>query len=206
VSIPCKICQKKRAKRHCPGLREDICPACCGAERENSIDCPFDCEYLREARQHEQAAALAAEDLPNRDIRVTEDFLREHDSLVLWLTMGLARAMETGKAVDSDAREALDALIRTYRTLESGLIYETKPQNPYAARIQDELKQSIEELRKRLQQEVGMQTLRDSEILAVLVFLQRLEFTRNNGRRRGRAFLDFLRASFPTPAEAAVQP
>ena len=51
-----------------------------------------------------------------------------------------------------------------------------------------------------LAEEAGMQTLRDTDVLATLVFLQRLEIQHNNGRRRGRAFFDFLRTYFPEPA------
>jgi hypothetical protein len=36
-------------------------------------------------------------------------------------------------AVDSDVRDALESLIRTYRTLQSGLYYETRPTNLIAA-------------------------------------------------------------------------
>jgi len=103
-----------------------------------------------------------------------------------------------------DAREGLESLIKTYRTLESGLIYETRPPNPYAAEIQEALKQTVDELRKRLAENSGMQTLRDADVLGALVFLQRLELQHNNGRRRGRAFVDFLRAYFPAQTQPAV--
>jgi hypothetical protein len=204
VSVPCKLCERRRAKRHCPGIGGDICPSCCGAERENTIDCPLDCEHLREARLHERAAPLEAEQAPNNDIRLSEDFIREQEALILWLSASLSRAMEREKAVDSDAREALDALIQTYRTLESGLIYETRPQNPYAAGIQEALKTAIEEMRKELAAETGLHTLRDKDILGVLVFLQRVGMRHNNGRRRGRAFLDFLRTYFHAEARSGV--
>lgn len=206
MNIPCKICQKKRARRHCPGVGGDICPVCCGVERENSIDCPLDCEHLQAARLHEQPAPLDPETLPNKDVRISEDFIRDHEELVVWLTLALQQAMEKEHAVDSDAREALQALIRTYRTLQSGLIYETRPQNPFAAAIQGALKQSIDDLRKHLAEESGMQTLRDAEILGTLVFLERLDLQYNNGRRRSRAFFDFLRRHFPAQAENSLTP
>jgi hypothetical protein len=120
--------------------------------------------------------------------------------VITFLTLALAGAMEKERAVDFDAREALDALIRTYRTLESGLIYETKPQNPYAAAIQQAMQESVAELRTELEKETGMHSLRDAEVLGTLVFLQRLELQHNNGRRRGRAFFDFLRSYFPNSA------
>lgn len=200
MNTPCKLCEKKRARRQCPGVGGDICPACCGTERENTIDCPLDCEHLREARRHERPAEIRTEDFPNPDVPVSEQFLRDHEQTVVWLTLALKRAMEKGAAVDLDAREALDAAIRTYRTLQSGLIYETRPQNPCAAAIQQRLQESIEELRKELAAETGMHTLRDAEVLGTLVFLQRLELQQSNGRRRGRAFLGFLHDHFPEPA------
>ncbi len=209
MNAPCKLCEKKRARRHCPGLAGDICPSCCGAERENTIDCPSACEYLQEARLRERPAPPAEDTLPNRDIRVSEDFLREKEPVVVWISEALARAMEKEKAVDRDAREALDALIRTYRTMQSGLIYETRPANPYAAALQDALKNAVEQLREQIAQASGMLTLRDADILGVLVFLERIEFQYANGRRRGRAFYDFLNSHFPeappAPLNATVE-
>jgi hypothetical protein len=205
LSISCQICEKKRARRYCPGVRGEICPVCCATERENSIDCPLDCEHLRAARQHEQLAPIQAADLPNQDIRLSEDFLREHEVIVVWLTVALARAMEKERAVDLDAREALQTLIRTYRTRDSGLIYESRPQNPYAAAIQAALTESIGELGKRMTEETGMHTLRDAEVLGTLVFLERLELQHNNGRRRGRAFFDFLQRHFPAQPALSVE-
>ncbi len=205
MSIPCKLCERKRARRHCPGVGGEICPVCCGTGRENTIDCPLDCEHLQEARQYERPAVPGAGDVPNQDIRVSEQFIQDHQDELTWLTLALARAMEAGKAVDLDAREALDALIRTYRTLEAGLIYETRPQNPYAAAIQQALQQSIEALRKQMAEESGMHRLRDADVLGTLVFLQRLEMQHNNGRRRGRAFLDFLRSYFPAPSPVSLK-
>jgi hypothetical protein len=205
VNTPCQLCKKKRARRHCPGVGGEICPVCCGIERENTIDCPLECEHLQEARRRERPASLNVGDIPNKDIRVTDQFLTEHEAEVVWLALALARAMEAGKAVDLDTREALDALIRTYRTLESGLIYETRPQNLYAAAIQEALQQSVEDLRKHIAEETGMNRLRDADVLGALVFLQRLEMQHNNGRRRGRAFFDFLRSSFPAPSAVSVE-
>jgi len=203
VNIPCKLCEKRRARRHCPGTDGEICPQCCGSERENTIHCPASCEYLREGRFHEQPPPVPEDQIPNKDIRISEQFLREREELVLTLALALKRAMESGDAVDFDAREALEAQIRTYRTLQSGLIYETRPANPYAAAIQQGLQSAVEELREELEEQQCMHTMRDTDVLGVLVFLQRLEMQYNNGRRRGKAFRDFLTGYLPEPPEAS---
>lgn len=203
MNIPCKLCEKRRARRHCPGTDGEICPQCCGSARENTIACPSTCEYLKEARFHEQPQPIDESQIPNQDVRLSESFLRENEALLFTLALALKRAMDTGDAVDFDAREALEAQIRTYRTLESGLIYETRPANPYAAAIQQSLQSAVDELRQGLAQQQGTHTLRDVTVLGVLVFLQRLEMQYNNGRRRGKAFRDFLAGYLPEPAGSA---
>jgi hypothetical protein len=207
VSALCKLCEIKRAKRFCPGADGEICPACCGRERESTIACPLDCEFLREARLHERPVQLDERTLPNADIRLTEKFVREQEPIIMYLCVGVAVAMHKNNAVDADAREALEALIRTYRTLESGLIYETRTPNPYAAGIQEELKKSVDELRKMLAEKRGMGTLRDADILGCLAFLQRLELQHSNGRPKSRAFLHFLASAFPAqpPGEVSAE-
>ena len=53
--MACAICETRRPRRFCPGVRGDICSICCGTEREVTVDCPLDCEYLQEARRHDKA-------------------------------------------------------------------------------------------------------------------------------------------------------
>ena len=203
MSASCKLCEKKRAKRYCPGSEGEICPSCCGSERENSIDCPSSCVFLQEARLHERPAPLLEGSVPNLDIELTENFIERHEPLILFLCVHIRLGMEKAGATDADAREALEGMIRTYRTLQSGLLYEAATPNPYAAAIQDEIRAGIQDLRKLMLEKQGSDTLRDADILGCLTFVQRLELQRNNGRRKGRAFLDFLRAQFPVKPAAA---
>lgn len=204
--MSCAICHTRRPRRFCPGVRGDICTMCCGTEREVTVDCPLDCVYLREAHQHEKIEPVDPHDFPNQDVRVTEEFLREHEPLLLFLARTvLDAALATPGAVDFDVREALEALIRTYRTLESGVYYETRPDNPIAANIGRLVQTGIAELRKKETEDSGMAHTRDADIFGLLVFLQRLELDNNNGRKRGRAYLDFLRGFFPDQAVETAQ-
>jgi hypothetical protein len=203
-AMKCQICEIRKARRHCPGVHGEICSICCGNEREVSISCPLDCPYLREARQHEKPPEVSVEDVPNRDVQVTEEFLNEHEPLFLFLSSRLLdAAFASAGAVDSDVREALQSLIRTYRTLQSGLYYETRPNNLIAAGIHQRVQEATEELRKELAAK-NATPVRDAEILGTLVFLERVELHQNNGRPRGRAFIDYLRAYFPAAQESAA--
>jgi hypothetical protein len=169
-----------------------------------TVNCPLDCPYLMEARQHEKPPVAAEGTIPNQDVRITEEFLRDHEPLLIFLGAKLLEAaVETAGAVDSDVQEALESLIRTYRTLESGLYYETRPNNLLAAAIHQKSQDAVQELRKELS-EKGSTQIRDAEILGVLVFLERVGLHQKNGRPRGRAFIDYLRAFFPQKQAGAA--
>jgi hypothetical protein len=121
----CPLCQRRAPRRHCPALEKTICAPCCGEQREQTVRCPFDCTYLREARTHEKLAVLDTRALPNADIEVTERFLEEQERLVLMLGRLLRLAtLRSEGAVDGDVRDALAALTATARTAVSGLVYE----------------------------------------------------------------------------------
>jgi hypothetical protein len=199
--MKCKICDTRKPRRYCPGVNAEICSICCGNEREVTISCPLDCPYLVEARLHEKPRVLNPDEVPNQDVPVTEQFLREHETLLVFLGSRLVEVSLTAAgAVDSDVREALQSLIRTYRTLQSGLYYETLPANLIAAGIHRRMQEAVEGLRKELA-EKNATPIRDAEILGTLVFLERVELHQNNGRPRSRAFLDYLRAYFPQNQE-----
>jgi hypothetical protein len=201
--MKCKICEVRKPRRYCPGVRADICAPCCGNEREVTVDCPLDCEYLREGRLHEKRPDINPADFPNQDIRVTEKFLREQEPLLIFIGSKLLEAaLETPGAVDGDVRDAMESLIRTYRTLETGLYYETRPTSPVAGNVHARLQEAIQELRKKLSEQ-GTAAVRDADVLGIVVFLERLQMQNNNGRKRGRAFIDYLRTHFPEVEKSA---
>jgi hypothetical protein len=170
-----------------------------------TVDCPFECPFLQESRGREKRPIMNPDEFPNQDIRVTDRFLSEREPLLIFIASVVSSAAMQVRAIDNDMREALDALIRTFRTLQSGLVYESIPPNPLAAHIFREIRSNVEAFRERIAQEHGVHTIRDTDVLGILVFLQRLELQHNNGRRKGRAFLQFLLEYFPVqPPEGAA--
>jgi len=191
--VNCVICEIRKPRRECPGVHGAICTICCGAGREQTIDCPLDCIYLRDAHQHEKLPALDPKALPNQDIKVTEEFLLDNEVLMAYLSVSILEgALKRPGATDWDTREALESLVSTYRALQAGLYSDTRPVNVYAAEIVTHVQTKISEVRERETRSRGTTSVRDSAVLKVLAFLQRLEYSHNNGRRRSRAFIDFL--------------
>lgn len=201
----CKICHSRRAKRACPAVGGDICTVCCGTEREVSLTCPLDCEYLREAHRHEKTVPVPETDLAYPEVTVTEEFVTTHQELVLFAVSALLEgAFRTPGAYDSDVLEALAGLVQTHRTLDSGLIYESYSPNPVAASIQRSFSSSLAEYENVRREREALSPLRNSDVVTTLVFLQRVGVRNLNGRPRGRMFMDLLRQM--TPATPAPEP
>lgn len=198
IQVVCKICEKRRARRACPAVQGDICTLCCGTEREVSLGCPLDCEYLQEAHQHEKPVSITEDQISYPDVKVTEEFIREHEELMLFSVYSLVQAaLKTAGAIDADVMAALEALIQTQRTLQSGLVYETRAENTIAAAVQRAFTSSLADYQKLREEREGLSAFRNSDVLSVLVFLHRLGQQNQNGRPRGRMYLDLLRQMTP---------
>ena len=98
--------------------------------------------------------------------------------------------------VDTDVLAALQTLAETYRTQASGIIYE-KPLDYALQRALYDLKAAIADFREKEAQRVGMTTVRDSDVRDALIFLTQLCAVHENGRPKGRAYLDLIRQQFP---------
>jgi len=196
----CPLCVSRPPRRSCPALHQEICAVCCGTGREQTIDCPLDCEFLRDARMHEKLPPLDPKSIPNTDIEISDNYLHEHRPIAVLLgQLLLIASVETAGVVDNDVRDAIEALIKTYRTAQSGLIYETRPDNAIAARVADRFRADLQKFMEDAAKRVPGHTIRDKEILGMLVFWQRMEYQRNNGRRKSRAFIESLYALLPPP-------
>ena len=207
----CAICGVRKPKRSCPGVQGEICSICCGTEREQSVDCPLECDYLHEAHQHEKPPKLDPTTIPNMDVRVNDSFLEENEAILILIGNAvLIGAVQTQGITDYDIREALESVIQSWRAAQSGLVYEAVPQNLYAAAIHQSVQTRVADMRKHETESTGLATtVSDAKVLGILVFLQRLEYANNNGRKRSRAFLDFLTRFYIPPnedSETIVEP
>lgn len=150
----------------------------------------MDCEHLIESRGYGKPVQDPSIEL-YPDVEVPERFAHENQGLVQLIGTGTAvAAIQCKGAVDRDIREALDSLVRSYRTRESsGLIYDDRPANAFAERIRKGLQQTISDMMEKLREQDVPFKVRDADILRVLVLLLRVAAACNNGRTRGRAFL-----------------
>jgi len=202
ASKMCAICGKRKAKRECPGVRGSICAICCGTEREVSIDCPLDCSYLRESRRYE-AAKVPLGEMPFPDVGVGDSFLTEREHFIGRIAYHLLRyAVENPKTTDRDVLGAMEKLVRTYQTLASGIYYESLPEEPSQIGLFRDLKTFLDELQEEERKRQVLGGLKEDDVIRSLVFLSRVAAMHSNQRPRGKAFIDFLRQSYPEAAAA----
>jgi hypothetical protein len=187
-----------------------ICPQCCGEQREVTLDCPLDCPYLQQARAHEKPRP--ADQLDSSalflEIEVSDQFMYNHEHLLMGLTYALAKAARVDHNLnDRDLISALSALAtRFHRLVNSGLHYEQPLTSVPQQRVTAEVETMLKEYREAEQKHVGYSTLRDSDVLKALVFLVRLAYGRTSGRPKSRAFVEFLFAQFPEKQSAVLTP
>jgi hypothetical protein len=206
--MSCPICEKRPPKRFCPAKGEKICALCCGQHREITIDCPHDCPHLLAARrwEAEHPKPIAREDFPYPDVEFSPQFIYERWPVVAGIAgtiLGLAA--EDKELNDAAALAALESLAETYRTLGAGIYYERPPALPVAHELYARIVKFLEDYRKSEAERSAFSALKDSDLFLLILFHLRMGKQRGNGRSRSRAFLDFLRITFPISPAAAKE-
>ena len=208
--MSCAICEKRKEKRFCLAMHGRICPQCCGEQREVTLDCPRECIYLQQAREHEKPRSL--EDLDRSllfpQIEIPEQFIYEHEHLVVGLSYALFKSVVGDSSLhDNDLIAALSSVISSYQTLvNSGLVYETPSTSPSRQAVAAEVQTMVKEYREAEQKHLGYSRLKDGDVLRALAFILRMAYGRTSGRAKSRAFVDFLYTQFPEKALAAGVP
>jgi hypothetical protein len=201
--LNCPICEKRKSARFCPAKGEKICAVCCGTEREVTISCPPDCAYLVVAHRYEdQHQRTLPEDTPFLEERIPQDILHTHQQLMAALAFQTAKfASIQSTTADPDVAASLAALAATYKTLQSGLLYEKIPDIPVQRDLYLALSQFLTEIKQKAAESGNSAALKDAAIFQVIVFLYRMGLLRSNGRPRSRRFIEFLRRQFPQAEE-----
>jgi hypothetical protein len=201
--LSCPICEKRKEGRFCPAKGEKICAVCCGTEREITIDCPSDCAYLASAHRYEDQHKRAIPvDTPFLEERLPEGTLHVHQPLMAALAFTIAKTcMSQPTATDPDVLAALRSLAETYKTLISGIYYEKIPGIPVQREIYTALTALLDDLKQKQAAAGTLETLKNSDIFYVTIFLFRMGLLRGNGRSRSRRFIEFLRGQFPQADE-----
>ena len=198
--MSCAICSTRKEKRFCLAVHGRIYPQCCGEQRELTLDCPSECPYLQQARQHQKPRPL--EEAPPEEvfhqIELSDEFLHHREPVVSGILHSIGRlARGDRNLTDREVIAALANLAKSYQTLVgSGLVYEQVSPSLAQQALIEAVRQLLEEFRQLEREHLGHTTLRDAEVLKVLVLVLRLAHIHTSGRPRSRGFLDFVHQQF----------
>jgi hypothetical protein len=208
--LACAICEIRKEKRFCPAIHGRICAQCCGEQREVTLDCPSDCPYLQQAREHEKPRPAEQFDAASLflQIEVSDQFTYEREHLLMGLSYALLKASQADRTLnDRDLIATLSAMSTNYeRLVNSGLHYEQPLTSGAQHAVAAQIEQMMKQYREAEQKQLGYSTLKDPDVLKALVFLLRLAHGRTSGRPKSRAFIDFLTQQFPEAKSAIVSP
>lgn len=198
--MSCAICSNRKEKRFCLAVHGRICPQCCGEQRERTLDCPSECPYLQQARQHEKPRQL--EDAPPEEVfpkvELSDQFLQAREPVISGVLQTIGKLSRRDRSLnDREVIAALVNLAKSYQTLVgSGLIYEQVPPSLAQQALIEAVRRLLQEFRELEREHLGHTTLKDADVLKVLVLALRLAHIHTSGRPRSRAFLDFLHDRF----------
>ena len=152
--MTCPLCSTRPAKRRCPALQQDICPACCGAKRLVEIRCPDDCGYLASARRHPAAAVQRQHELDVALLLPAMAGFTDRQSRFFFLFQSIAirhPSEALRPLVDVDVAEAASATAATLETASRGVIYEQAPPTPNAQELAGAFGRAFEEIVQQVQ-------------------------------------------------------
>ena len=195
MSTPCPLCEGRKAKRFCPAKSTQICPVCCGEKRESEITCPADCVYLQTGREYETERLARRSPSLARTPRLWEPaFLQRYYGITLsiWNILSEQRGRMV-EIVDQDLQLALEGLLKTYRTLESGIYYDHAPASYSAKSIYEAVKAYLDKTHSSLDESVPR--LKVSEILDCLQLQKELFDAISLPRPKSRAYLDHIQSN-----------
>ena len=198
--MSCAICSDRKEKRFCLAVHGRICPQCCGEQRERTLDCPSECPYLQQARQQEKPRHL--EDAPPEEVfpkvELSDQFLQAREPVISGILHTIGKLSRRDRSLnDREVIAALVNLAKSYQTLVgSGLIYEQVPPSLAQQALIEAVRRLLQEFRELEREHLGYTTLKDAEVLKVLVLALRLAHIHTSGRPLSRAFLDFLHDRF----------
>ena len=144
-----------------------------------------------ESREHEKPQPLDRN--LHADLFPTGEFVDGNQELFGILSVSLFTSVpDLEKCIDRDLHDCLEGAIAHWRTRAAGLEPAAdKPENPIAAAILERFLERIDLFQKHREEE-GQRTIANADILSMLVFLRLYGKSRDNGRSRGRSFLQFI--------------
>jgi hypothetical protein len=201
--MKCSLCNQRKGRRSCPAKQATICAQCCGEKRVLEIACPESCEYLKIGRSHEanqMGARHYRVDNPVEQAKRSR-ILADFEPVIADLQTLIAIERKSSRDLaDADVAEALNCLLKTLRTEDRGVIYETTATNLRADALRRQLGDLIESY--RYPEESDRQRIHLKDAIECLEVLQAVVASHMEAGSASLSFVDFLVRHLPQRADA----
>jgi hypothetical protein len=203
--MKCPICDQRKAKRSCPAKNAQLCAQCCGEKRILEINCPETCEYLQTGRKREgEEHAKILHLLSPQDLQKYRHVLMSHQDILARIEYAIGRErILSHDLMDKDVAEAVAILLKTYKTEDNGILYETVSENLRVEPVRRELRSVIEKMRNpegnKNQGIIAAEKLHLplDAIIECLEFIQAVMTAYQEKRSSGRDYVDLLARMIP---------
>ncbi len=196
----CAKCSKQPARRECAALGERICAPCCARLRMLVLACPERCPYLQDARRTtgERRMEQLLAHLSAQGKGSWVDVLAHMGGLLTLLEGAIVdvQRQRFRDLTDEEVLAGIENAIRTYETLERGIIYEHRSESPRIQAVTESLVKTLE----RVEEDVARRgaRIRKSEELACLrVLAESVRLMRDE--REAQAYLRVATLFQPYP-------
>ncbi len=200
--MKCILCDQRKGRRFCPAKNATICTQCCGEKRIVEVDCPETCAYLKIGRSYERDHVGARYFQPDNPIEQEKmsRVLRDFEPVMVDVQTLIAIERKSSKdLVDAEVAEALDCLLKTLRTEERGVIYETTSNNLRVESLRRQIGAIIQSY--RYPQESDRPRLHLKGALECLEVIRAVIARHMEAGSSSRSFVDFLVRHLPRKAE-----
>lgn len=201
----CPICRTRKAKRLCPVKKQDICAICCAEKRMIELACPESCLYLRDARQAAGARRtpkllqyLAAND----KVHLFDAFDR-FNAVIAMLERAIVKVQryQFRDLTDEEVLAGVENAIKTYETLDRGIIYEHASESPRIRAVTRALLDEMERMKKTLQEQQRSDLIKTRDFLACLEFIRETIRFEREWDQDARSWLRYAALYQPYPEE-----
>lgn len=155
----CVQCRQREGKRFCPPLRAQICSVCCATHRMMTIACVEECPYLRDARETmgKRLAHILANALIAADRREWIEDIERLSPLMHIIEQAIVqvRRAHYPDLSDAEAVSALELALRTYETLQRGIIYEHRSESPRIQHVVEGILATLNDFKEAVAKEGG---------------------------------------------------
>lgn len=171
----------QKARRECPALAQTICPACCARLRMIELACPESCIFLKEARKSTAQRRMSkfAQYLAAHDRHDALESIRRFEMILFLLERAIVE-VQRYQFHDLRDEEALDGMknaLKTYETLDRGIIYEHHSESPRVQAVTRAALDALNHVREELQKQQRSSLMRIRDYITCLqLIIEAMQF------------------------------